>query len=262
MRTSLKNAEVRCPTHELITAEIPLRNSIKPIGGELTESLAAGSIGHLRTNEGFAYRVRDCDLGLVSFDTRWADDIARDLANENVDLQPARRVISAHHGLGASFYRMVNYAWSELGGNLRHPSFERQIEETLVTLYWLAVMDPNEAPSQGSVARPIFLRRAEEFMASKLNDPPSLARVASVAGVSASTLTRAFRKRHGIGPMGFLKQRRLEAVRDRLLDIRDKGTTVTEIATEFGFFHLGQFASDYRKRFGEFPSSTLLHCDN
>ena len=48
-------------------------------------------------------------------------------------------------------------------------------------------------------------------------------------------------------------------VRDRLLTARDEGKTVTVIAKQHGFLHLGQFAIEYRKMFGESPSETLRH---
>ncbi len=48
-------------------------------------------------------------------------------------------------------------------------------------------------------------------------------------------------------------------VRDRLLTARNEGKTVTDIAMKYSFFHLGQFAVDYRKIFGESPSETLRH---
>lgn len=35
------------------------------------------------------------------------------------------------------------------------------------------------------------------------------------------------------------------------------GVTVTDIAQQWGFSHLGSFATQYRRRFGETPSRTL-----
>jgi len=34
-------------------------------------------------------------------------------------------------------------------------------------------------------------------------------------------------------------------------------TTVTQVATHWGFLHLGEFARDYQRLFGERPSETL-----
>lgn len=57
---------------------------------------------------------------------------------------------------------------------------------------------------------------------------------------------------------GYLKNRRLERARADLADTApDSGITVTDIASRWGFAHLGRFAVTYRARFGESPSQTL-----
>ena len=38
---------------------------------------------------------------------------------------------------------------------------------------------------------------------------------------------------------------------------RDRLVTIQDIASHWGFWHLGQFAQDYRHLFGELPSDTL-----
>jgi transcriptional regulator GlxA family with amidase domain len=101
------------------------------------------------------------------------------------------------------------------------------------------------------------LRRAEEFLGASVSKPVSLAKVAAVAGVSVRTLSRGFRERHGIGPMGFLRRLRLEAARRDLLLADPAETSVTEVAHRYGLAHLGRFAVAYRSLFGESPSETL-----
>ncbi|MEM9590869.1 MAG: helix-turn-helix domain-containing protein [Pseudomonadota bacterium] len=75
-------------------------------------------------------------------------------------------------------------------------------------------------------------------------------------GVAERTLQNAFRDRFGTTPAAFLKAKRLAAVRAALRD-RDDGPAVGDIAADYGFWHTGQFAADYRRAYGELPSETL-----
>ena len=75
-------------------------------------------------------------------------------------------------------------------------------------------------------------------------------------GVSARTLARAFREIHATTPLRYLHGLRLAEARTAL-ESADPATTVTEIATRFGFRELGRFAAEYRATFGEPPSQTL-----
>jgi AraC-like DNA-binding protein len=50
---------------------------------------------------------------------------------------------------------------------------------------------------------------------------------------------------------------RLEKVREDLARAEPGTDSVTEVATRWGFLHLGRFAAAYRSAFGEHPSQTL-----
>jgi transcriptional regulator GlxA family with amidase domain len=50
---------------------------------------------------------------------------------------------------------------------------------------------------------------------------------------------------------------RLSQARRALTDADSSQSTVTEIATGFGFLELGRFSVEYRRAFGESPSQTL-----
>jgi len=76
-------------------------------------------------------------------------------------------------------------------------------------------------------------------------------------GVSRRTLFAAFQSCHGVGPMTWLRERRLEAARGALQKPSRGGIRVADIALEYGFTHVGDFAGAYRRKFGEAPSQTL-----
>jgi AraC family transcriptional regulator, ethanolamine operon transcriptional activator len=85
------------------------------------------------------------------------------------------------------------------------------------------------------------------------------AALCSYAQVSERTLQYAFQERFGMTPGKFLKARRLAAVRSALKDPDVPAKGVGAVAEQFNFWHVGQFAADYRRAFGELPSQTLLH---
>ena len=63
-------------------------------------------------------------------------------------------------------------------------------------------------------------------------------------------------ERHTL-PEQYLRARRLNGVRKILRSHGPGEVRIYEVANEWGFWHMGQFAADYRKLFGERPSETL-----
>jgi transcriptional regulator GlxA family with amidase domain len=127
------------------------------------------------------------------------------------------------------------------------------MEDCLVSLFSLA----SSAPDAGSVAHRSTVRRAEDFLIQHLMRPVARSELARAAGVSIRTISRGFRERHGVSPMAWLKERRLEAAQSELRDALPGEVTVTEVALRYGFENPGRFAAEYRQRFGEYPSQTL-----
>jgi AraC-like DNA-binding protein len=102
------------------------------------------------------------------------------------------------------------------------------------------------------------VKLAEEYMRAHLKDVPTREAIAKAANVSVRALTDSFQKAKGTSPMAYLRQLRLEAVRQELLLVRG-ARTVTEVAADWGFNHPGNFSCLYFKYFGEKPSSTGSH---
>lgn len=103
-------------------------------------------------------------------------------------------------------------------------------------------------------ARTDLTRRAEGVMRANLGTALGALDLCAELGVSDRTLRLAFRERYGLGPMAYYKALRLNAVRAALR--RSHRAAVGVVARGFGFHHLGQFAADYRRLFGESPSET------
>ena len=56
--------------------------------------------------------------------------------------------------------------------------------------------------------------------------------------------------------MAYLQELRIVAAHRDLLEA-DARQGIADVALRWGFTHLGRFAADYRKRFGQLPSQTL-----
>ena len=105
-------------------------------------------------------------------------------------------------------------------------------------------------------ADPWQVRAAEEYIRANLHLPISLGDICLAAGVNSRTLQHSFRRKRGYTPMEFLRKLRLERVHDELCRM-EQNVTVTDVALNCGFSHLGRFAGEYRAYFGERPSETL-----
>lgn len=111
-------------------------------------------------------------------------------------------------------------------------------------------------------ARSKMVLEAEEIMRARLREPIGAIDLCSMLNVSERTLRLAFKERYGIGPMVYYKMLRLNAVRQSLK--RTPAVGVKPVAESWGFSHMGNFAADYRRAFGERPSETapsVLHRD-
>ena len=115
--------------------------------------------------------------------------------------------------------------------------------------------------SRATPARMEIVERAEQLLRGRAADPPPIAHLSQLIGVSERGLRNAFNAVRGMSPKRFVIHDRLNHVRRALSDPRATGATVTDIATEHGFFELGRFAGRYKAVFGETPSATLRgHC--
>jgi AraC-like DNA-binding protein len=250
---------VRRATGDLWSLTVPVRGGFEAALGA-TRALQAfdGDLLYLlHDDRDFGYRVRGTSRVLV------ANILALDLREKAGALtrgtsgEPAE-VVSGRSPAGGALVRFVHHFWSELqtpGGLWSSPTALAEMEDCLVSLMALAATAPG--PDGGATAHLSAVRCAEEFLVRHLSAPVTRADVARAAGVSIRALSRGFRAHHGVGPMAWLRARRLEAARGELQTAAPGEVTVTEVALRYGFGHLSRFAAEYAHTFGESPSRTL-----
>ncbi len=134
--------------------------------------------------------------------------------------------------------------------------WSEETEETLM-LEALSILTDNEAHFDRSQAasRRRAVDRAMDLMAANLEDPVSIEEICKESGASWRTLDRAFKEQFGLGPKSYYVRLRLSRVREDLLTGSFDGT-INDAANRRGFWHMGQFARDYRRFFRELPSET------
>jgi transcriptional regulator GlxA family with amidase domain len=106
-------------------------------------------------------------------------------------------------------------------------------------------------------ARRRVAKLAQEFIEERYRESFRIEDLCRETQVGVRTLQRCFREYFGITITMYLETVRLDGARRGLLAAEPEGHSVTEIAMNHGFKHLGRFSTRYRERFGESPKQTL-----
>jgi len=167
--------------------------------------------------------------------------------------------VSLMSAVGSGLFRSVVRAWVGLTAE-SSPVSEitlQEMEDDLLAGFMLLAEDPQATGKQAALPADYALKHAEDYICANLEAAITRDNLANMAGVSIRSLSRAFEKKYGIGPMAFVRQRRLDACYARLRSSKPGTTTVTDVAMSHGFSHVGKFAIAYKKAFGESPSASL-----
>jgi AraC family ethanolamine operon transcriptional activator len=105
-----------------------------------------------------------------------------------------------------------------------------------------------------------LVRKVRQFLMDNSDRAISVPELCTAFQVSRRTLQYAFDRVIGMGPNAYLKILRLNGVRRDLMR-RDKNISIQQAASDWGFWHLSQFAKDYRTLFRELPSATMKRAE-
>lgn len=241
-----------------------------PIGGEAWIRAGAGQF-HIRP--GTAAIVAPCqELSttwkahcrqlMLKIDRRALESHLSGLLYQPIDRPLEFPVVfDLNTGLGASFQTLIFDLASELARSdavAQSRLVCTQIEQTLLTLILCGARHSYSDALRAAegTACPKHVAKAYQYMTANARENITIESLTAVAGVSGRALYEGFRRFKGASPMACLRAIRMQAIRKELLDGKDTDD-VTLIAQRWGFFHLGRFAANYQRIFGEKPSHTL-----
>jgi AraC-like DNA-binding protein len=138
------------------------------------------------------------------------------------------------------------------------PEVGRSLEQQLIHLMIRCLTDSVYSTlSSGGRRHDLIVSRLEEFLEANADQPLYLTDICAAINVAERTLRTACEEHLGMGPIRYLTLRRMHLVRRALLRADPSRATVTQIATDYGFWELGRFSVAYRALFGEPPSHSL-----
>ena len=101
-------------------------------------------------------------------------------------------------------------------------------------------------------------RRALAYMHAQRREPIIIADLCSALSISRRVLELSFKKYIGLSPKQFSNLQRMHSCHEELLRGSPQHDSVNQVAMSWGFWHMGQFGSDYKKLFGQTPGTTLV----
>lgn len=142
---------------------------------------------------------------------------------------------------------------------IQYPMIGRRFEQMVVTGFLLQQPAYHEI-ALGAKTMPA-LPRTVGVALDLIEDHPenylTTTDLAHAVGISARALQEGFRRHVGTSPLAYLRDVRLSRVHAELAAASPDSATVAQIATKWGFGHLGRFSDVYRRKFGVAPHQTL-----
>ncbi|MCP9901463.1 helix-turn-helix domain-containing protein [Cyanobium sp. Cruz CV13-4-11] len=218
--------------------------------------LAAGGEIHLTTPE-------RCSLALLSLDRerflQWACELGAPGLEEPLEGVNWQAIDPRRFERVKACLRRIFRLAVRSPALMEDPTTRRRLCGDLVPLLVEALV--HRSGHGGRLARPParieLVKAAQAWMAEHPHEPISLDGLCRQVVAGRRSLLQGFQEHLGMGPMAYLKIRRLHGVRQALLRADPQATTISQLAAQWGFMNAGHFARDYRALFGEPPSTSL-----
>ena len=240
----------------------PVRGNAEVIGNgkalpcNPSRSVVISAYGHLMRSEADSERVTVAISKATAM--KQLEALLGDTPSRRLEFEPEFNLAAAH---ARRLRRQVGLAIADLDESRPEelgPVVIGMYEQLIVTQLLLGQPN-NYSAALNRLENKIAsgdVKRAVDFIEGNLQLPLTLSDIAIAAGVPGRTLLEHFKDHRGVSPMRYVRAARMARVHQALTRA-DNARTVTDVAMEWGFNHLGRFALEYRAQFGESPLETF-----
>jgi AraC family ethanolamine operon transcriptional activator len=131
-------------------------------------------------------------------------------------------------------------------------------KRAIVDLTAAAILQTLPSDRDGPIPSALrVVKKVEDYVSVAGERPVHVTELCERLHVSRRTLHRAFHNAVGVGPVSFLRHKRLCTIHSVLRRSDRAATTVAAVALRHGFVNPGRFSGYYLKLFGEYPAQTL-----
>ncbi len=151
------------------------------------------------------------------------------------------------------FSKLLNYF---LNSDLKNDKKNDTMIKTIVTTLIEYLNETNHSNKNDKTnKKDVALEKAVEIINSDIESLFSIKQLCVMVGVSERTLLYAFKEKYKVSTSQYIKAHRLNKVKQEIYTTKRK--SISKIAGKYHFWHMGQFAKDFKKQFGILPSEVL-----
>nr|WP_256869862.1 AraC family transcriptional regulator [Paenarthrobacter ureafaciens] len=224
------------------------------------EALLIGPLGEMRFS---GWGREDDQALLLKIDRDSMETQLRSMlggkAQKPVRFDPS---LNLQRGLGAQWAKLlqpISESFHEPNDLAWNPFVRAHVANSLVSGLLVATNHNyrEQLESGGQEMLPAFVRRAAAYIEEHADEPITIPEVAAAMGCNIRSLQRGFARHLNTTPTLYLRRVRMDFAHRDLMLGSPETTTVSEIASRWGFWHLSRFASGYRDLYGNSPLHTL-----
>ena len=172
------------------------------------------------------------------------------ISRSNILFNGKSHMLFLSKSFSSRFTKLLDYF---LNSNLNNKKKNEALIETVVStlIEYLFKTDKNVQKAEKN-KKVYAVKKAVKIINNQVDDLYSIKQLCAMVGVSEGTLLNAFKEKYKVTPSEYIKAFRLNKVKHEIYN--NKGKPIFEIAGKYNFWHMGQFAKDFKKQFGILPS--------